>query len=151
MRKLISAWCLLAGLTDSTTGVLLVSAPATTLRLMGIAEVPSEPVFLRWIGVFVGGVGLLYLYPWLGDAARREERQRVILEATIVLRGAVAVFVIVSLTRGLLSMPWVSVAVTDAMFAGFQVFLLTLSSRPVAEAADEDGTDEDDGDDGDES
>jgi hypothetical protein len=120
MRRLITVYCLLAGSCDAATGVLLVSAPLWTLGLMGVAPV-AEPVFLQWIGVFVGGIGLLYFYPFLlGGEARR----RVVLEATALLRLLVAAFVLVSVVRGALAAAWLSVFATDLTLAAVQIVLL---------------------------
>lgn len=125
MRRLITVYCLLAGFCDATTGVLLVSAPLWTLGLMGVPAVAEpaagDPVYLQWIGVFVGGVGLLYLYPFLLGG---EARQRFVLEATALLRLLVAAFVLVSVVRGALADAWLSVFATDLALAAVQIVLL---------------------------
>jgi hypothetical protein len=110
-------FCFIAGLCDASTGVLLVAAPALTLRLMGIEPAPSDPTFLRFVGVFVGGVGLSYLYPWALDARRREERVWTVLEVTAGLRLLVAAFVLSSIATGALVARWSMVASTDLAFA----------------------------------
>jgi hypothetical protein len=110
-------FCFIAGLCDASTGVLLVAAPALTLRLMGIESAPADPTFLRFVGVFVGGVGLCYLYPWLLDARRREERVWTVLEVSAGLRLLVAAFVLTSVATGALVARWSMVAVTDLAFA----------------------------------
>jgi hypothetical protein len=110
-------FCFLAGLCDAVTGLLLVAAPALTLRLMGIEPAPEDPTFLRFVGVFVGGVGLSYLYPWLLDARRREERIWTVLEVSAGLRLMVAVFVAANVATGALVARWSLVAVTDLGFA----------------------------------
>ena len=114
-------FCFIAGLCDATTGVLLVFVPALTLRLMGIEPAPSDPTFLRFVGVFVGGVGLSYLYPWALDARRREERVWTVLEVSAGLRLLVAAFVLASVATGALVARWSMVAVTDLAFALVQL------------------------------
>jgi hypothetical protein len=114
-------FCFIAGLCDLSTGVLLVAAPALTLRLMGIEPAPVDPTFLRFVGVFVGGVGLSYLYPWALDGRRREERVWTVLEVTAGLRLLVAAFVIASIATGALVARWSMVAITDVVFALVQL------------------------------
>jgi len=117
------AW--LAGLCDSATGVLLIGAPATALQLMGVADRPAEPVFLRWIGAFVGTIGLTYLYPLVGrDRRRRQARLRVVFEATTLIRSGIATFVALAIAGSLLSVDWWPVAVTDGVLALVQGLLL---------------------------
>jgi hypothetical protein len=101
--------------------VLLVVAPALTLRLMGIERVPADPTFLRFVGVFVGGVGLSYLYPWVLDARRRDQRVRTVLEVSAGLRLLVAAFVFASVATGALVARWSMVAITDLAFALVQL------------------------------
>jgi hypothetical protein len=110
-------FCFIAGLCDASTGALLVAAPALTLRLMGIEPAPSDPTLLRFVGVFVGGVGLSYLYPWALDARRREDRVWTVLEVSAGLRLLVAAFVLSSVATGALVPRWSMVAVTDLAFA----------------------------------
>ncbi len=128
MRKLMAVYCLLAGSCDAATGALLVAAPAFTIRLMRIVELPPEPVYLRWIGVFVGSVGLAYLYPLVlrGKTARIP----VVLEMTALVRLSVALFIAVSVGAGALSAPWLSVFFTDFSLALFQLWLLKRISGP---------------------
>jgi len=118
-------YCLAAGTCDTLTGLLLVSVPLSALSLMGVPDAPAEPIFLRWVGVFVGSIGLFYLYPFaIGDAARANARWRTVLETTALARFAVALFVAGSMATGALSRHWASVFVTDLALASFQCFLL---------------------------
>ncbi len=128
-QKLITVYCLLAGACDALTGALLVSAPIATLELMGIAELPAEPIYMRFIGVFVGGVGLAYLYPflyrgWSGG------RLTVVLEVTALVRLCVALFLGVSIALAALAAAWSTVLLTDLLLAMAQIWMLTkLSSK----------------------
>ena len=123
-------FCFIAGLCDATTGLLLVLAPALTLRLMGIEPAPSDPTFLRFVGVFVGGVGLSYLYPWALDARRREERVWTVLEVSAGLRLLVAAFVLTSVATGALVARWSMVAATDLAFALVQLAWIARRGAP---------------------
>jgi hypothetical protein len=116
------AFCLAVGACDAATGLVLVSAPSWTLHLMRVPAPPGETVYLRWIGVFVGCIGLFYLYPF--GLARRGARLRVVLEVTLLARVAVAVFVAAAMAAGALAWQWSSVSVTDLAVASVQLHLL---------------------------
>lgn len=116
-------YCLLAGCCDSVTGVLLGTAPSFTLKLMGVA--PASPdLHLRFVGVFVGSIGLSYLYPFLGNLSQRPMRWRVVLEVTTLVRSLVAVFLTLQIVRGNLPVAWSSVPLTDGLLAVTQCFIL---------------------------
>jgi hypothetical protein len=122
MKKLVSVYCLLAGGCDAVTGILLMSTPELTLRLMGVAEMPSELIYMRYIGVFVASIGLAYLYPFL--LAQSETRFAVVLEVTALVRFSVAAFLAVVLLRGALTSPWWTVFATDLTLATVQIVIL---------------------------
>jgi hypothetical protein len=104
---------------------LLLAAPRLTLRLMGLAAAPAEPVYLRFIGAFVAGVGLTYLVPVLRPAdARSDALLASALLFTAVVRAAVGTFVAVAVVGGWLSWPWSSVCATDLGLAALQLVLL---------------------------
>ncbi|MCB1035862.1 MAG: hypothetical protein KDD47_18725 [Acidobacteria bacterium] len=120
-------YCALAGGGDTLTGVLLMTAPILTLRLMGIEPPAADPVFLRFIGAFVTGVGLCYGLPFVkpgGAGAEDLARERLvtIFDATALVRFSVAALLTVALLRGDLAPAWRTVAVTDFLLGGFQVF-----------------------------
>lgn len=127
MNRWARPLCLLAGSADALTGILLVSSPALTLGLMGIGTVPAEPVYLRFVGVFVAAVGLAYLHPFVGEPARRATRLRTVLEVTALVRICVALFVSAAIATGGLELAWVSVAITDAALALIQISMLRTS------------------------
>ncbi len=124
-RRLITAYCLLAGACDASTGALLVGAPVATLKLMGIAELPAEPIYLRFIGVFVGSVGLAYLYPLLLNRDRSDRRIAVVLEVTALVRLCVAIFLGFAIARAALGSAWSTVLLTDLLLAAVQILMLT--------------------------
>ncbi len=125
-RSSFRAWavyCALAGGGDAVTGILLMSAPLFTLRLMGIAPPPTEPVFLQFVGAFVAGVGLCYGLPFLGQPGEpRRSRLVAIFDATAFIRLSVAGFVFFALAQGELVPAWKTVAITDVVLALFQIF-----------------------------
>lgn len=115
---------LAVGAMDLATGVLLVFDPALTLRLMGIASMPVEPVYLSWIGVFVGSIGASYGLPYLVTGNERASRLRATLLFTALTRILVGVFVGVALMRQQLEVGWTLVAVADLCCAAVQLWLL---------------------------
>jgi len=118
-------FCAIAGGGDTATGLLLVAAPALVLRLLGIAHPDGNLVFLRFVGVFVGCVGLSYLYPWLlRDRLGRDGRVMATAEITAGFRLAVALFLGVAVAVGSLELPWVTVGAYDAIVALAQIGLL---------------------------
>lgn len=118
-------FCLVAGGGDAATGLLLVAAPSLVLRLLGIAGTSGDLVYLRFVGVFVGCVGLAYLWPWLSrDGGRRSRRIVSAVEMTAGARLAVALFLGVAVAAGALDLPWMTVGVYDALVAMAQLWLL---------------------------
>jgi hypothetical protein len=112
------------GLADAATGAVLVAAPLPALALLRISPLPSEPVYLRWIGAFVLAVGASYLYPFAlrdGGEARRRARLAVVFETTALARGAVALVAGGALAAGALDPSWLGVPLFDAAVAGIQL------------------------------
>lgn len=125
MRKsILLGLSLCAGGGDFITGLLLILAPAFTLRLMQV-PLPEDLVFLRFVGCFVGSVGLSY---FLGLASwwrhRDLSRLRACWEFTIPFRLAAAAFVAWQVWDGQLARPWLSVPIFDGFWAGLQMALL---------------------------
>ena len=122
--------CALAGACDALTGLLLVAAPAFTLHLMQISSVPSEPIYMRWIGAFVFGVGSAYALPFLSRHAVARHRRLVgVLEVTAVLRACIALFIAGAVLRGELERGWITVFFTDAVLVALQLTWLTFRER----------------------
>ena len=115
-------FCLLAGGGDAATGLLLLAAPRLVLRLLGAADPGEDLVLLRFVGVFVGCVGLAYLYPWL--LRDRGQRVRTAIEITAGIRLAVALFLGCAILTGQLDLPWATVGAYDALVAMAQIGLL---------------------------
>ena len=122
LRRAILLFQLLAGLSDTSTGLLLIFAPAWTLRLMGVMQIPSPHVSIEYTGVFVFSVGFSYLWAFAFWACNPrhlgEWKAQWILTAFI--RSFVAIFVFWNVITAQLELSWLSVAFTDATFALIQ-------------------------------
>jgi hypothetical protein len=126
-NKLVLAFSLLAGCMDATTGVLLVAAPARTLALFGATLPGGEGagVLMRWIGVFVAGVGVSYLWAIASsDAAVRAWRLPGVWGATTVIRTGIALFTVAAVATRALDPVWLVVGATDAALAVAQAAAL---------------------------
>jgi hypothetical protein len=120
----VRALALCAGLSDTATGVLLVVAPGLVLSMLGL-PLPSEPVYMRWIGVFVASVGFAYALPFLRPAGpERTARLVAVFEVTAVVRFAVAAFLAATVGCGALETGWLTVGAFDAVVALAQFALL---------------------------
>ena len=114
-----------AGLMDSLTGVGLMLAPVLTLRAMAVpAPGPEALIYVRFVGCFVGAVGGSYLLA-LRRGGRRE--LRAMLGYTLIFRLAAGLFTAAAVLTGTLTLPWLSVTVTDLALAGFQTWMLLAS------------------------
>lgn len=105
-------WNLVCGSMDALTGLLLVFAPALVLGLLGIEVPASALVFLSWMGVFIGSVGLCY-----GLALLRRDWIEPVWWFTGTVRLWVAVFVTAKILQGALDGLWMTVALADFVVA----------------------------------
>jgi hypothetical protein len=127
--KPLPAWsrwlALAAGLMDGATGAGLVALPAWTLRQMGVSPPGAEALeFVRFVGVFVGAVGLSYLIAW----ARRGDRALLaVFDFTRVFRGGAGLFTGAMVMAGGWSPAWLAVTVTDLGLVVIQSWLLARS------------------------
>jgi len=125
-RSLLVAYQILTGLSDTSTGLLLIAAPAFTLRLMRLHPIPGTLPFLSYIGVFVLSVGLACLYGgWLALEQFSADKLEVVWLLTAITRGLVAVFVLIKVASAELEPGWSTVAFADGVFALIQLFGLT--------------------------
>ena len=125
-RSLLLAYQLLTGLSDTLTGLLLIAAPALTLRWMRLHAADDALPFLSYIGVFVLSVGLACLYGgWLAQQVGPADKLEVVWLLTAITRGLVAVFVVVKVASAALEPGWSTVAFSDGAFAIFQFLGLT--------------------------
>ena len=123
-RREATIWCSLAGACDAATGAILVANPALVVRLLHLTPAPTEPVYLRFVGVLVGAVGLAYFYPRLRSGDGAWSRLVAVLEMTAGFRLAVAAFVTTTVVTGALGRAWLTVAATDFGVAVLQLALL---------------------------
>lgn len=121
----VYVFCVLAGLMDAGTGVLLLVAPLWTLDLMGVSTMPAEPVFMRFVGAFVAGNGFSYLMPFaLFAGARRNAILEGMLATLAVVRFFIAGFTGWAMAAGQLEAGWLPVTCSDAVLAVAQVVIL---------------------------
>ncbi len=119
----LKTYNLLVGLCDASTGLLLMFAPAFTLNLMGVSDIPSDLVYLRFIGAFVFSVGAAYWLPFIhrANVIQFVDYTRVVWMVTALVRTAVCLLVSYQIFSGGLSLPWISVALTDGILALLQL------------------------------
>ncbi len=115
--KLRKLWNLSVGSMDACTGLLLICAPAFTLRVMGMNEVPAASlIYLSWIGCFVFAVGCAYFF-----AIQNELSHGVLVwQFTGLARITVGLFLVWKIAMGLLEARWLIVAFTDLIVAFVQ-------------------------------
>ena len=113
---LLLVYQLVAGLSDTSTGALLIAAPLFTLRMMGLA-VPSDAMpFLSFIGAFVLAVGLAYLYgALLIRRTRGTSKLETVWLLTAMIRSSVAIFVVAAVLNGSLAPGWLTIAAFDGI------------------------------------
>jgi hypothetical protein len=122
-RRVLLGYQLLTGASDTSTGVLLIIAPSTTLYLMRLHASPESLPFLSYVGVFVLAVGIACLYgaSLLTSYPVLVQKLQTVWLLTAITRGLVAVFVIAKVFSGSLEPGWITVALTDCAFALLQV------------------------------
>jgi hypothetical protein len=124
-KRLASAWLLtyqyLAGLGDTTTGLLLVFAPLWTMTLMGVQRLPQPIEYVSFVGVFVLGVGLAYLsVTRLPLTAQNTPRWQTVWILTALIRSLVAAFLLTEILSGQMEPAWFTVAIVDGALAVIQ-------------------------------
>lgn len=118
-------FCLMAGGGDVLTGLLLLAAPELALRLLGIPRPEGSLVLLRFVGVFVGCVGLSYFQPWISGRFYRVQRLAAALVMTAGFRLAVSLFLGVAVAENEMDLSWILVGIYDALLATVQLALLS--------------------------
>ncbi len=125
-RVLLLSYQMVTGLSDASTGLLLIFSPAVALSLVRLRVSPESLPFLSYIGAFVLSVGIACLY---GASLLRRERFAQKLEVvwllTGITRASVAIFLIFKIFTGTLESGWATVAVTDGTFALLQAIGLS--------------------------
>jgi hypothetical protein len=110
------AYQLIAGVSDTFTGMLLIAAPIFTIRMMGLSVPYDATPFLSFIGAFVLAVGLSYLYGAL--LVRRTNgvpRLEAVWLLTAIIRSSVAIFVLAAVLNGTLAPGWLTIAIFDGI------------------------------------
>ena len=122
MRRLLLAYQIVVASSDTFTGAGLMIAPAFTLSLMGANIVPAIAVWIGYVGSFVFSVGLLCA---CGVLILLRQGKRAHMEmlwlATAIVRISVAVYVTLQVLSAQLALPWLQVAVFDAVCAAVQL------------------------------
>lgn len=116
-KKWFLLYQLAAGVCDTSTGALLIAAPAWTFRLMGLHVLPQPIAFARFVGVFVLGVGLSYLWPTMSRPVHEWRGQ---WSATAIIRTGVALLLAWQISTGAMERGWLAVVATDAFLASIQ-------------------------------
>lgn len=120
--KIVRPFAALAGAMDLLTGLGLVFLPALTLTLMSVPVPDAEAlVFVRFVGVFVGGVGASY---YVALARPGDDAVWEVFRFTLVFRAAAGAFVLAAVVSGLWHWPWLAVTATDWGIATVQGWLL---------------------------
>jgi hypothetical protein len=120
-RALLLCYQLISGLSDTSTGLLLIFVPELTVRLMRLHVPADSLMFLSYIGAFVLSVGLACLYgASLIARAAFVPKLEVVWLLTAITRGLVAAFVVAKILFGTLESGWATVAISDGAFAILQ-------------------------------
>jgi hypothetical protein len=122
-RRFLLGYQLLSGFSDTSTGALLIVAPATTLYMMKLSPPHEALPYLSYIGAFVLSTGIACLYGgWLlASRTVLVQKLETVWLLTALTRGCVAIFVVVKIFSGSLEPGWITVAITDCAFALLQV------------------------------
>jgi hypothetical protein len=113
-RSMVFGYQLLTGLSDSSTGGLLVVAPALTLHMLRLHANSGALVYLSFVGAFVFSVGLACLYgAILARRGEYKERLEMVWLLTAFTRASVAIFLLGQIAIGQLAIEWMTVAVFD--------------------------------------
>jgi hypothetical protein len=120
-RQILLLYQLLLGASDTSTGLLLLAAPALTLHLMRLHPAPDALPYLSYIGAFVLSVGLACLYgAFLTSRPHFTAKLEVIWLLTGITRATVSLFVFFNVFTGTLESGWLTVALSDGAIALIQ-------------------------------
>ena len=120
-RPILISYQLLIGLSDTSTGALLMIAPGLTLRLMHLSAGADASVYLSFIGAFVLSVGLSCLYgAFVAFHRGVPAKLEMVWLLTAFTRASVAIFVVGQVLASTLTAGWLSVAPVDGLCASIQ-------------------------------
>jgi hypothetical protein len=121
-HRILFLYQLLIGASDTSTGLLLLAAPALTLHLMRLHPAPDALPYLSYIGAFVLSVGLACLYgAFLTTRPHFTAKLEVVWLLTAITRATVALFVLTQIFTGALEAGWLTVAASDGLIALLQL------------------------------
>ena len=113
-RRILIGYQLLTGVSDASTGALLLVAPAFALRLMHLQAPSDALIYNSFIGAFVFSVGIACLYgAYLALHRGCRTRLEMVWLLTALTRASVAVFVVGQVLMNTLEAGWLTVAVAD--------------------------------------
>ena len=119
-RRFLLGYQMLTGFSDTATGLMLIFAPAATMRLMRLQVSSDALPLLSYIGAFVLSVGIACFYGAFLVTRMAAQKLEVVWLLTGVTRACVAIFIVAKLLTGVLDTGWASVALTDGAFAILQ-------------------------------
>jgi hypothetical protein len=124
-QRVVCAISLFAGGMDTTTGLLLITAPVYTLATFGASLPEGGETLMRFIGTFVAGIGMSYLWG-IAPKSKRDRMHRLfgVWGATAIARTGIALFTISAVAAGSLEPQWLVVGFTDGILAITQTVLL---------------------------
>lgn len=115
-RSMLLAYQLLTGISDTSTGALLMIAPKLVLELLRLQAPSGQTVYLSLVGTFVLAVGISNLYGafviFCGGSRRDLE---MVWLLTAFTRSSVAIFVFQQVMASTLASGWLLVAIFDGM------------------------------------
>ncbi len=118
----LRAYQILAGCSDTATGIALLFLPATTLRWMGIEAENSSLIWFSYIGAFVLAVGLTYFLVFVEESQSPDPHSgwRMQWRITALARTLVALLIVWKFAAGDMPWQWLEVAATDGAYAALQ-------------------------------
>jgi hypothetical protein len=130
--KFTLAFTWVAGLMDSATGLLLIFFPAFTLQLMRVPAVVADMVFIQFVGAFVMAVGSTYFIGLITCLRSGDWQElKTVWKVTAFVRLVIFLFCTGVILTGRLDIHWVSVPVTDASLAIFQIYWIRSRHFPA--------------------
>ena len=122
-ERLLLGYQLIAGVSDASTGVLLIVSPRFAMHMRSLTVPLDATPFLSFIGSFVFAVGLTYLYgAVLVRRSREVRRLQTVWLVTAIIRASVATFVVTAILTGSLVSGWLTIAIFDGLCALIQVY-----------------------------
>ncbi len=113
-RLIVFGYQLLTGISDSSTGALLMIAPAFALRLIRLSTPSDALIYISFIGAFVFSVGLACFYgAFLAYHKGNRTRLEIVWLLTAFTRAGIAIFVIEQVLVNTLEAGWSMIAVFD--------------------------------------